>query len=242
MATGPHEPERSPAELTARVAELEAELSSLRQSYDLTLGAMVTALDYRERESGHHSHRVALYAVFLGRRAGVEGSALEALYRGSLLHDIGHVGTPESVLVKEGPLSTEDWDLLRQHAELGAAIVTGIARLREACDVPRAHHEAWNGRGYPHGLREHEIPLSARIFAVVDSYDAVRCPRPFKGATNHEHALAQLERAAGVRLDPGLFELFREEPASTWTELDKFVGRSFSFEAALQACVHVAAR
>lgn len=233
------EAERLAAALGERGRDLEEALAAVRDAYDQTLGALVTALDYRERETGHHSHRVSLYSTYIGRRLGLPDETLENLYRGALTHDIGKIGTPDSVLLKEGPLDPEEWEVMRRHAEMGAAILSGIAFLRDAGDVPMAHHEAWDGRGYPRGLREHEIPLAARIFAVADSYDAIRSTRPYKQGETHETAVSRLREAAGRRLDPNIVAVFCHEPEATWTELDKFVGGSLTFQSAQRACHQV---
>ena len=233
------EAQRIIAALTTRAHELEQALASARDAYDQTLVALASALDFREKESGFHSRRVALFSIFMGLRLGLDETALENLFRGALLHDVGNIATPDSILLKEGPLDPGEWELMRQHAEMGAAIVTGISFLRDAGDVPMAHHEAWDGRGYPRGLREHEIPLCARIFAVVDSYDAIRSDRPFKCGQSYEVAIERLHRAAGERLDPAIVEIFCAEPETTWSTLEKCVGGSLGFDSALRACKEV---
>jgi HD-GYP domain-containing protein (c-di-GMP phosphodiesterase class II) len=228
--------------LPARIRELECGLAGARDGFDRTLSALVSALDYRERESGHHSQRVALYSILFGLRLGLDETALANLYRGALLHDVGKVCTPEALLLKAGPLTSTEWDVMRQHAELGAAIVSGIDMLRDAGEVPMAHHEAWDGSGYPRGLREHEIPQNARLFAVADSYDAIRSGRPWKEPLPHEDALRSLQAAAGARLDPALVEVFCEESMTSWTDLDKLAGVTLTLAEALRACRQVIQR
>jgi HD-GYP domain-containing protein (c-di-GMP phosphodiesterase class II) len=130
---------------------------------------------------------------------------------------------------------------MRQHTEIGGGILSGVGFLRDAADVPRCHHEAWNGTGYPHGLMGEKIPLNARIFAVVDTYDAIRSERPYKKAQPHHEAIELIRQASEVRLDPRLVELFCSEPEATWGRLDQSVAGSITFEGSLQACQKIAA-
>jgi putative nucleotidyltransferase with HDIG domain len=228
------------AELGKRARELEAALLAVRAAYDQTLVALVSALDCRERETASHSQRVACYSVLLGARLGLEETELETLYRGALLHDIGKIGTPDAVLLKPGAFTDEEWEIMRRHTEVGGEILSNIAFLKAASDVPMSHHEAWDGSGYPRGLKGEEIPLQARIFAVVDSYDAIRSERPYKCAQTHATALALLQKAAGKRLDPSLVETFIAEPEASWNQLEYSLSRNLTFEGALQTCQQVA--
>jgi HD-GYP domain-containing protein (c-di-GMP phosphodiesterase class II) len=224
------------AELGRRARELECALERLRQSYDQTLAALVHALDWRERETACHSQRVAAYAVMLGLRAGMPEAELEDLYRGSLLHDLGKIGIPDSILLKPGGLDPGEWDVMRGHAERGAEILDRISFLRSAAPVPRAHHEAWDGSGYPLGLIGEQIPLQARVFAVVDIYDALRSERPYKQALAHAEALAELARESGRRLDPQLGARFASEPEETWRALADLARQDPSFEQVVATC------
>jgi HD-GYP domain-containing protein (c-di-GMP phosphodiesterase class II) len=230
------ETERLAVELGERARELESALARLRESYDQTLGALVRALDWRERETACHSQRVAIYAVRLGVRAGIPEADLEDLYRGSLLHDLGKIGIPDAILLKPGRLEAEEWDVMRAHAERGADTLDRISFLRSAAVVPRAHHEAWDGSGYPRGLAGEQIPLHARVFAVVDIYDALRSARPYKPARSHAQALAELRLAAGRRLDPVLVDRFADEPEESWRALGALAQQDPGFELVLSAC------
>jgi putative nucleotidyltransferase with HDIG domain len=223
--------------LRRRASELERALRQLRQGYDETLAALVRSLDVRERETASHSHRVAAYAVLLGLRTELGEDELETLYRGALLHDIGKIGIPDAVLLKPDALSDAEWRVMRTHAEIGADVLRSIGFLRDASDVPGSHHEAWDGTGYPAGIEGREIPLHARIFAVVDSYDAIRSARSYKSAHPHDHAVELLLGDAGVRLDPELVEHFVGEPEQSWKTLEAASSAgSLTFEAALEAC------
>jgi response regulator RpfG family c-di-GMP phosphodiesterase len=227
------------AELGKRARELESTLYALRHSYDATLTALVSALDLREKETACHSQRVAAYALMLALRAGVDESELEDLYRGALLHDIGKIGIPDAILLKPGSFDEAQWEIMRTHPALGGEILEGISFLRTARDIPLYHHEAWDGRGYPTGLAGTDIPLSPRIFAVIDSYDAIRSRRPYKTPQPHEAALEMLRTAAGRRLDPSLVELFCAEPQQSWLTLQLAVAERPTFHATLDACRRV---
>ncbi len=224
------------SELGKHARDLEATLQRLRESYDQTLNALVAALDIREKETAFHSQRVATYSVLVGLRMGLGPVELENLYRGALLHDIGKIGTPDAVLLKPGSFTEEEWEIMRRHAYVGGSILDQVRFLQTASDVPHAHHEAWDGSGYPRGLCAEAIPLNARIFAVVDTYDAIRSKRPYKEAQPHERAIALIERAAGQRLDPSIVRHFVAEPEATWTALEGSLGGTITYESCLSAC------
>jgi response regulator RpfG family c-di-GMP phosphodiesterase len=230
------------SELGRRARDLESALTQLRHAYDETLSALVAALDMREHETANHSQRVAGYAVLMGLLLGLDEPALERLYRGSMLHDIGKVGTPDAILLKPGSFTPEEWEIMRRHAADGGAILRRIRFLADASDVPQSHHEAWDGRGYPDGLRAEAIPLHARIFAVVDSYDAIRSKRPYKEAFPHADALLMLRKVCGTRLDPALAERFLTEPEDTWAAMAAVAAESQTFRDTLAGARTLAAR
>jgi putative nucleotidyltransferase with HDIG domain len=142
-----------------------------------SLRALVSAMDVRHKETRDHSERVMRMTVALARRVGLEGDALRHVRFGALLHDIGKLALPDSVLIKPGPLSPEEVTLMRTHPVLGRDLLMRTAFLRPAIDIPYAHHERWDGTGYPRGLHGEDIPLAARIFSVVDVWDALSFPR-----------------------------------------------------------------
>ncbi len=231
------------AELGKRARELQEMVTQVRLAYDHTLGALVAALDLREEATANHSARVALYALMLGLRAGIDDSGtLRDLYHGSLLHDIGKIGIPDAVLLKPGELSDPEWEIMRGHAKLGGDMLDGIAFLRGARDVPLYHHEAWAGGGYPHGLEADQIPVSARIFAAVDSYDAIRSWRPYKPEHTYSDAVPMLHRVAGRRLDPGMVELFLDQAPESWDWLAGAATEAQTFGDAMAACRECMAR
>ena len=233
------EAQRMASELGKRARDLEAALEAVKEAYDQTLAALVTALDTRERETACHSQRVSAYSLLVGLRIGLEDSDLENLFRGALLHDIGKIGIPDAVLLKPGSFTEEEWEIMRGHTTIGAHILKEISFLELAADVPLSHHEAWKGGGYPNGLKGREIPLHARIFAVVDSYDAIRSKRPYKEPKDHNEAVALLTESAGKRLDPALVECFVNEPEQTWEQLERNLGGALTFENVLRMCQEV---
>ena len=146
----------------------------------------------------------------LAQALGIDGRDLVYVRRGALLHDIGKIGVPDSILRKRGPLTAEEWQIMRQHPTLSHDMLWPIQYLRPAIDIPYCHHEKWDGTGYPIGLRADDIPLVARICAVCDVFDALVSDRPYKGAWTTADALAEIERIAGQHLDPRLAGLFFE--------------------------------
>jgi hypothetical protein len=187
--------------------------------HDETLQALILALDTREQETAGHSHRVALWTLFFGMVVGVPESRLHALHRGALLHDLGKIGIPDPILLKRGELTPEEWTIMRNHPRIGRDVLWKIERLREVAEIPYSHHERWDGSGYPCGLAGSSIPLPARLFAIVDVYDALRSTRPYKSALSHEESLMILQRSNGSHFDPELCVRFVALPESVWQEL-----------------------
>ncbi|MGH2606402.1 MAG: HD domain-containing phosphohydrolase, partial [Anaerolineales bacterium] len=185
----------------------------LTLAYDTTLEGWSRALDLRDRETEGHSQRVTEMTLRVARRLGVPETDQVHLRRGSLLHDIGKMGIPDNILLKPGPLTEEEWLIMRRHPRYAHDMLWPIAFLRPALEIPFAHHERWDGSGYPHGLRGEEIPLGARIFAVVDVWDALSSDRPYRRAWPRDEVLAHLRRGAGVHFDPQVLDVFLEELA-----------------------------
>jgi len=175
-----------------------------------SLRALVSAMDIRHKETRDHSERVMRMTVALARRAGLEGDALRHVRFGALLHDIGKLALPDAVLIKPGPLTAEEMTLMRTHPSLGRDLLMRTAFLRTAVDIPYAHHERWDGTGYPRGLQGEDIPLAARIFSVVDVWDALSFPRVYKPAWPETEVVDYLRNAAGGQLDPSIVALFLE--------------------------------
>ena len=179
-------------------------------AYDRTLEGWAFALEMRDRETIGHSRRVTELTVRLARQIGITGAELANIRRGTLLHDIGKMGLPDSVLLKKGPLSSEEEAVMKTHPQLAYDMLVSIPYLRNALDIPYYHHEKWNGTGYPHGLKGEEIPLAARIFAVVDVWDAVICDRPYREAWTQEDAISYIKDQSGIHFDPKVVEKFLE--------------------------------
>lgn len=140
----------------------------------------------------------------------MEEEELTYIRWGALLHDIGKLGIPDSILLKPGRLTEEEWEEMKRHPEYAHEMLSGIEFLRPALEIPYCHHERWDGKGYPRGLKGEEIPLAARIFAVVDAWDAMRSDRPYRGALTREEALEEIRKGAGIQFDPRVVEAFLE--------------------------------
>ena len=186
----------------------EAATRRVQEAYDQTLAGWAAALDIRDRSTAAHTHRVTELTVALAERFGFEGEELVVIGRGATLHDIGKMGVPDAVLAKPGPLDDEEWALMRRHPQLAVDMLAGIEYLRTALDIPRCHHEKWDGTGYPAGLAGEQIPLPARMFAVVDVFDAVTSERPYRHPMPVADAVALLESESGRHFDPAVVEAF----------------------------------
>jgi putative nucleotidyltransferase with HDIG domain len=182
----------------------------LRESYDGTLEALVNALDARDQETKGHSIRVSHYMLQIARAMGVrEGSTeWEDMQRGSLLHDVGKIGVNDAILRKPGKLTDEEWTQMRLHPEIGYNMLRQVTFLQGAAELILAHHERWDGKGYPRGLHEDEIPLGARIFMVVDTFDSMTSDRPYRKALSTLDALNEILRCSGSQFDPRVVEAF----------------------------------
>ena len=182
----------------------------LTLAYDTTLAGWGKALELRDKETQGHTNRVVKLTVELARRMGVAGEELTHIMRGTLLHDIGKMGIPDGILNKPGPLTDEEWVIMRQHPQFAYNLIQPIPYLRSALEIPYGHHERWDGSGYPLGLKGEEIPLAARIFAVVDIWDALLNERVYRKAWPEEKVFEYLKNAAGIELDPTIVEKFLE--------------------------------
>ena len=181
---------------------LQRRNDELLLAYDSTLEGWVRALDLRNKEEEGHSQRVTDIATQLALRMGVRTTDLEHFRRGALLHDIGKLGVAEDLLLKPGPLTEVEWQEIRKHPQYARQLIKPIGYLRKAMDIPYYHHEHWDGTGYPEGLQEVEIPLSARIFAVVDVWDAMTHSQPYRPALSEAEARAYIEDQQGKHFDP----------------------------------------
>jgi putative nucleotidyltransferase with HDIG domain len=198
------------SETRKQALELEEAYRELEITYDQTLAALSSALDARDRETEGHSLRVALIAAELGQRMGMNPEQAKTLERGAILHDIGKIGISDSILLKPGSLTKAEWQIMRQHPDIGARIIEEIPFLQDTLPVIRYHQERWDGSGYPIGLRGAEIPLVARIFAVVDAFDALTNDRPYRKRVPAGEALEYIKSQAGVLFDPQVVESFEK--------------------------------
>ena len=174
----------------------------LEAAYDATIEGWSKALDLREHETERHSRRVTEMTLELARRLGVSESELIHFRRGALLHDMGKIAVPDAILLKPGPLTEEEWKVMRTHPQTVYDMLAPVTYLRPALDIPLFHHERWDGSGYPYGLKGEQIPLAARIFAVVDVFDALTSDRPYRKAWSREKAIAYLREQSGKQFDP----------------------------------------
>jgi PAS domain S-box-containing protein/putative nucleotidyltransferase with HDIG domain len=188
--------------------EVQRSRDDLEQAYDSTLEGWSRALDLRDRETQGHTQRVARMAIRLARLLGLDEESLIHLRRGALLHDIGKMGIPDCILLKPGPLTDDEWQVMRAHTTLGRDMLAAIDYLQPVLDIPLCHHEWWDGSGYPLGLEGEEIPLAARVFAVVDVWDALRSDRPYRAAWSAERALELIRSQSGTHFDPRVVEAF----------------------------------
>lgn len=199
-----------------RTAELDKALEEIENAYRMTLKALVQALETRDFETHGHSERVVTFSLRLGYELGLDKDALRDLELGALLHDIGKIGVPDAVLRKPAKLNDEEWNKMKLHPIHGQKILRNIGFLEGATRVVSQHHEKWDGSGYPQGLRGEEIDIGARIFSVVDAFDAMVSDRVYRKGCSYEDAVAELERFAGTQFDPVVVEAFKHVPKDDW--------------------------
>ncbi len=197
-------------------------IGKIEVANDNTLIALASALDVREHNTGVHSQRVADYMLRLAREAGVrEKDTLDDFWRGALLHDVGKIGIPDKVLLKPGPLSEEEWAVMRNHPEVGAGMLRKIEFLRGPSKIVLSHHERYDGTGYPGKLKGAQIPLGARFFAVIDVYDALTTDRAYHTARSHTDALTKIREKSDTHFDPAVVAAFAKIPFEDLREIAK---------------------
>ncbi|GBD39110.1 Cyclic di-GMP phosphodiesterase response regulator RpfG [bacterium HR37] len=202
--------------LEIKVAEQTETLINL---YADTLEALVLALDLREHETGFHSYRVTEYSLTLARKLGLPDKDLSILAKGALLHDIGKIGIPDSILLKPGKLTDEEWKIMKRHPTMGYELLKKIDFLEEAAEIVLSHHEHYNGEGYPRGLKGEKIPLGARIFSIVDALDAMTSNRPYRQALSFKEAIERIAKGSGSQFDPSIVRVFLSIPKEEWIEI-----------------------
>ncbi len=204
-------------------AALLETMEELKLSLDFSLQALAGLLDVREHSTGQHSNRVRAVSLTLGKVLGLPRNDIQAMAHGALLHDIGKIAVPDAVLLKPGPLSEEEWKVMRIHPEVGYNILKTSPHLKEVAELVYSHQERYDGKGYPRGLKGDAICLGARVFSVVDAYDAMRSDRPYRRAMSSEKAAQELRDGVGTYFDPAVVDAFLRhqdemEAAGGWAE------------------------
>ena len=189
-------------------AKLQEANTHLLEAYEATIEGWSHAMDLRDRETEGHSRRVAELTVQLAQNLGMSEEEIMHLRRGALLHDMGKIGIPDTILHKPDQLTDEEWATMRRHTQLAYDMLYRVEYLRPALDIPYCHHEKWDGTGYPRGLKGEEIPMAARLFAIVDVWDALTSDRPYRPAWSESETLAYIREQSGKHFEPQVVELF----------------------------------
>jgi response regulator RpfG family c-di-GMP phosphodiesterase len=217
------------ANLELKVSEqtevIRAAMGEINIAYEHTLSALVRALDAREKEVGSHSERVMAYTVLLATAAGINSKEHSVLAKGALLHDIGKIGVSDNILLKPGKLDHDEWNIMKLHPQIGYDILHDIKYFSEAANLVLHHHERFDGAGYPHGLSGKDIPASARVFALVDTLDAMTSDRPYRKALPFQAVVDEVIKCNGYQFDPDLVNVFLKIPQKSWEEV---AGKTFS--------------
>ena len=188
--------------------KLQRSNTELSIAYDATLEGWAKALELRDRETVGHAHRVIEMTLRIADQIGIRGEPTQHIRRGALLHDIGKMGIPDSILLKPGPLTSGEWEIMRQHPIYAYEMLRTIDYLGPALEIPYCHHEKWDGTGYPRGLKGKKIPIAARIFAVVDVWDALTSDRPYRFAWPENKAMEYILGESGKHFDPLVVKAF----------------------------------
>lgn len=195
--------EQQKARFAEAVAQAEAALTD----------ALIASLELRGHETENHCRRVAAYALMIAQEMGIRGRMLNSIERGALLHDVGKIGIPDALLLKKGPLTPEEWKVMKTHTQIGAQLLDGFESMAGARQVVAQHHERWDGTGYPASLEGEQICLGARIFAVADTLDALLSERPYRPSYDEAYAVAEIKRCSGTQFDPQVVEAFLRIPS-----------------------------
>jgi Response regulator containing a CheY-like receiver domain and an HD-GYP domain len=189
---------------------LQSSNTELVMAYDSTLAGWASALELRDKETEGHTRRVASLTTQLAQDMGLDQDEQVQIYRGALLHDIGKMGVPDSIVLKPGTLTEDEWVIMRKHPQYAFDMLAPIAYLRPALNIPHCHHEKWDGTGYPRGLKGENIPLAARIFAVMDVWDALTSDRPYRKAWSEKEAIEYIRQQSGIHFDPAVVKIVLE--------------------------------
>jgi len=205
--------------VSQRTEQLQIALKQVGSTYDETLNALGGALDLRDNETAGHCHRVTRYSLKIAETMGCNAIDLRNIALGAFLHDFGKIGISDAVLRKPGKLTSEETKLMREHVRIGYEMVCGISFLSDAAQIVLAHHESFDGTGYPRGLAGDQIPLGARIFSLVDTLDAMTSDRPYRNALSFQAAREEIARCAGTQFDPSIVEVFLNVPEKDWSRI-----------------------
>ncbi len=219
---------RKTKEVQSLFTELKTAFNEIQNTYEATLEALIAALDSRDSETQGHSMRVAEYTALVARHLGISEPELTDIRRGALLHDVGKIGIPDAILRKPGPLNAEEWKIMEQHPELGYAMLKGITFLAGAIPIVLSHQEKFDGTGYPGGLEGNGIPLGARIFSVVDTYDAITSTRPYRAGRSYEVARDEIIKYSGTQFDPQVVETFLKLPQQEFDIIRERITKGFT--------------
>ncbi len=207
--------------VSERTQQLRTALQQTERSYEDTLEALGAAIDLRDSPTAGHSRRVFLYSMELAKSIGGLEQELRSIAMGAWLHDIGKLAIPDRVLLKPGPLTDSEWEIMRRHARIGYNLVKSISFLAGAAEIVLTHHERFDGSGYPQKMKGDEIPFGARIFAVADTLDAMTSDRPYRAALPLQAAQEVIERGSGTLFDPLVAAAFLRVPSGTWETIAK---------------------
>ncbi len=196
--------------------QLREALGRIERSYDHTLEVLGAAIDLRDSLTAGHSRRVFLYSIEMAKAIGGLENQMRNIAMGAWLHDIGKLAIPDAILLKPGPLTDEEREIMQRHSQIGYDLVKGIPFLADAAEIIFGHHERWDGSGYPRGLKGEEIPIGARIFAVADTFDAMTSDRPYRSALPFKASREVIERGAGKQYNPQVAKVFLSIPDETW--------------------------
>jgi putative nucleotidyltransferase with HDIG domain len=215
--------------VAARTQQWKTALSEIEKSYDMTLQALGDTLDAKDAETLEHTRRVTAYTIAIARKMGLPQEQIKVIARGAFLHDLGKMAIPDDILKKPGKLTAEEMAEMKQHCYEGYKIVSRIPFLAGAAEIVYAHHERYDGTGYPRGLKGEEIPLVARLVAVAITLDAMTFDQPYRPAQSFEAARKEIELCSGRQFDPEIAKAFLEMPDHLWEDLRKDIsGRSCS--------------
>ena len=206
-------------DLSAKKVELEQVASQLLRANTGMLEVLGSAIAKRDSDTSAHNYRVTIHAIQLGKSLGFSNTELCSLIKGSFLHDVGKIAISDSILLKPGKLTCDEFEVMKTHVIHGSEIIRNYEWLRDADDVVLHHHEKFNGSGYPHGLKWDQIPINARIFALADVFDALTSKRPYKEPIPVDKSMAIMSGDAGTHFDPDLFRVFSEGAAEVYENL-----------------------